>query len=151
MGTQKEKLARIMIGTGCDPRAWFRAACHVADIHNHTASEKLGWATPIEVRDGYTPDITLLSEFKFWDEVYYHEDENDAMKEERGRWLGRAQNYGDYMCSWILTESTNKIIVQSMIRHATDTTRKNITLDKEVVKNIENVSTESNNCVSALW
>ena len=139
MGTLKEKLARVMIDTGCDNRAWFRAACHVADVHNHTASERLGWATPIEVRDGITPDITLLTEFKFWDEIYYYEDENNNMKEERGRWLGRAHNYGDNMCSWVLTEATGQIIVRSMIRHATNTGRKNITLDKEAQKHIENL------------
>ena len=58
----------------------------------------------IEVRDGYTPDITLLTEFNFWDDIYYYEDENENMKEACGKWLGRAQNYYDYMCSWILTE-----------------------------------------------
>ena len=30
-----------MIDTGCDKRAWLRAACHVSDVRNYTASEKL--------------------------------------------------------------------------------------------------------------
>ena len=53
--------------------------------------------TKIEVRDEYTPDITLLTEFKFWYEIYYYEDENENMKEARGKWLGRAQIFYDYM------------------------------------------------------
>ena len=28
------------------------------------------------------------------------------MKEARGKWLVRTKNYGDNMCSWILTENT---------------------------------------------
>ena len=43
MRKQKEKLARLIIDTDYDNRACFRAACHVSDVHNHTASEKLGW------------------------------------------------------------------------------------------------------------
>ena len=61
MVTQNGKLIRLMIDTGCDIRAWFREACHVSDVYNHTVSEKLGWATPIEVRDGCTPDIKLFT------------------------------------------------------------------------------------------
>ena len=42
MGTQKEKLGRLMIDAGCEKRAWFRTSLHVSDVHNHTASNKLG-------------------------------------------------------------------------------------------------------------
>ena len=83
-----------MVDTSCDKRAWFISACHFSDFHNHNASEKLVWSTPIQVRYGYTPDVTLLTEFKFWDEIDYYEDENENVKEARGKWLGRAQNYG---------------------------------------------------------
>ena len=61
IGTQNSKLARLMIYTSCDKRAWFRAVCHVSDVQNHTAYEKIGWETPIEVRDLYTPYIKLLT------------------------------------------------------------------------------------------
>ena len=80
-----------------------RATCHVSYVHNHTAYDRIGWATTVEVRDGCTPDVILLTEFKFWDEIYHYEDENENMKKAHGKWLGRAQNYGDYMWSWILT------------------------------------------------
>ena len=42
-----------------------RVACHVSYVQNHTSYDKIGWATTIEVRDGYTPDVILLTEFKF--------------------------------------------------------------------------------------
>ena len=41
---------------------------------------------PIEVRGGYTPDITLLTDFKFWDEIYHYKDINLNMNEERAKW-----------------------------------------------------------------
>ena len=65
MAFSKEKLERLFIETGCDPRVWFRAACHVADIHNHTASKVLGYRTPYEMQYGHTPDITGLLQFQF--------------------------------------------------------------------------------------
>jgi hypothetical protein len=76
MAVQKDKLERLMIDTGCDPRAWFRAACHVADVHNHTACEIINYRTPTEVRDGYTPDISGLIQHHFWDQVYYKDFEH---------------------------------------------------------------------------
>ena len=80
-----------------------RAACQVSYFHMNTASEKLEFEIPIEVRDVYNPDIILLTEFKFWDEIYHYEDENENMKKAHGKWLGRAQNHGDYICSCIFT------------------------------------------------
>ena len=50
-----------MIDTICGKSARFRVACHVPDVHKRTAYEKLVWKTSIEVRGGYTPDITLLT------------------------------------------------------------------------------------------
>ena len=76
MRKKKGKLARLIIDTDCDNRAWFRAACHVSYVHNHTASERIGWVPPIEVRYGYTTDVTLLTGFKFWDEIYHYKDKN---------------------------------------------------------------------------
>ena len=52
------------------------------------------------------------------------------MNEERVKWLGRLQNYGDFMCSQILTENTYQNILHSMICHATETKQKNVALDK---------------------
>ena len=95
VGTQKGKLKRLMIDTGCYQMEWFREALNVSDVHNYIEYEKLGWAVPIEVRYLYTPYIVLLKQFKFWYEIYYYEDENENMKEARGKLLGRAQNYGD--------------------------------------------------------
>ena len=135
MSWQKEKLDRVFQDTGCDPRAWYRAACHVADVTNHTAYKKLSWRTPIEVRDGQTPDITGLLQHEFWDWVYYTDPETQfpskGGKEKLGRWLGRAHNYGDEMCYYILTDETEEIITRSMVRSARETTRPNRAFETE--------------------
>ena len=80
------KIERVMIDKGCDPKARFKAACHVADISNHTAHATLNYRTPIEARDGETPDISALCNFKFWELVYFRKhpkyisQEEEAMK-----------------------------------------------------------------------
>jgi hypothetical protein len=89
MSTQKEKLERLMIDTGCDPKSWYRAMCHVADVHNNTANQKLNYRTPLEVRDGETPDISGLLEFKFWEKVYFHNPTHDFPEIGGNERLGR--------------------------------------------------------------
>ncbi|CAB9529415.1 hypothetical protein SEMRO_2497_G329360.1 [Seminavis robusta] len=120
----KEKLEKLFISTGCEPESWFRAACHVADLRNHTAREKLGYRTPKEFRDGNTPDISGLLRFQFWELVYYKDPDHGfpskGGNEKLGRWMGRALNYGDTMCYWILTQDTKQLIVRSMVRSTND-------------------------------
>ena len=129
MAIHKNKIQRLMIDTGCEPEAWFRAACHVADIHNHTAKELLGYRTPTEVRDWHTPDISALIQFQFWDEVYYMEHTNKfphkGANEGKGHWVGRAIDYGDKLCHYILTDDTHNIIVRSMVRAVRNSPRPN--------------------------
>jgi len=78
---------------------------------------------------GFTPDISGLVQHKFWDKVYYLEYESDfptqGGSERKGRWLGRALNYGDKMCYYVLTDDTKQIIVRSMVRSAVNTDRPN--------------------------
>jgi len=103
--------------------------CHVADVHNNTACEVINYRTPTEVRDGYTPDISGLIQHHFWDQVYYKDFEHgfpaEGGNEKKGRWMGRALDYGDKMCYYILTDDTEQLIVRSMVRSATETDRPN--------------------------
>ena len=136
MTVQKEKLERLMIERGADPRAWFLAAEHVSDLHNHTASEVLKGRTPKEVRDGETPDISGLLQFEFWELVYYqtHEEEFPSKTggERLGWWAGRAQEYGDKMCYNIIDCETKQKVVRSMVRSAEHTDRPNRALESLV-------------------
>jgi len=119
MSPQKEKLSRLMIQSGCEPQAWFRAACHVADINNHTANSSIEYRTPLEVRDGEMPDISSLVEHESWDLVYFQDPTanfpSQGGNERLGRWLGRASDYGDKMAYFILDLDTQQMLVRSMV------------------------------------
>jgi len=108
-----------MIQSGCEPQAWFRAACHVADINNHTANSSIEYRTPLEVRDGETPNISSLVEHEFWDPVYFqHPTANfppQGGNERLGCWLGRPSDYGDKKAYFILDLDTQQMLVQSMV------------------------------------
>ena len=72
MSELKNSIEKQFIDTGYDPEAWFRLACHVSDVRNHTGRESLKWRTHIKVSKGETrPDITGLLQFTFWEQVYY--------------------------------------------------------------------------------
>ena len=126
IGMIKNAMKRCFADTGCDPKAWFRLAAHISDVTNCTAYKSLGWRTPLEKSTGETPDISGLLIFKFWEPVYYYDPPTEG--ELLGRWLGRAQNYGDTMCYWILNEN-DQLIVRGTVRSAATSLRPNLALD----------------------
>jgi hypothetical protein len=70
---------------------------------------------------GYTPDITVLLQFYFFEPVYYQQLDGkfpDDPKECLGRFVGIAETVGSAITFKILTES-NKIIIRSVVRSAT--------------------------------
>ena len=74
---------------------------------NHTAQESLGWRTPVEWLLGYTPDITVLLQFVFWEPVYFARNEAsfpEQPDEELGRFVGIADVVGNSVTFKILTE-----------------------------------------------
>ena len=123
IGLIKNAMKRTMQDTGCNPKAWYRLACHITNVSNHTAYKSLNWRTPIEKSLGETPDISGLLLFKFWEQVYYYDPPSE--EEKLGHWVGRALNYGDTMCHWILTIDTEQLIVRGTVRSAEHTDRPN--------------------------
>jgi hypothetical protein len=66
---------------------------------------------------GNTPDISSLLPFDFYDPIWYF-DETSSFPEPTckiGRWIGEAQDFGQAMCYWILSE-TGKPIVRSTVQ-----------------------------------
>jgi hypothetical protein len=116
IGELKQAIKKAFIDTGCHPKAWYCLVQHITDGKNHAAHTSLNWTTPIEAAIGHTPDISGLLYFTFWEDVYYYEPTTGD--EKLGKWLGRANNYGDQMCYWILTADTNQLIVHGTVRHA---------------------------------
>jgi hypothetical protein len=117
-------------------------------LHNNTANAKPNYRTPLEVRDGETPDISGLLEYEFWEKVYFqnptHEFPEIGGNERLGRWLGRAQDYGDKMCYYILDVETEQIIIRSMVRSAEKTNRPNKGLDEQQQHRDEDTTGDEN-------
>jgi hypothetical protein len=100
---------------------WLLALEYVCFVKNHTAHERLGWRTPTEWLLGYTPDITVLLAFVFWEPVYYALNEASFpadTSEGLGRFVGIADTVGNAITFKILTENM-KVISRSVVRTAT--------------------------------
>ena len=94
---------------------------------NHLEHPDLNWRTPIEACFGYTPDLSSLLLYTFFQRVYYLDSEIlfPNSKEKAGRFVGITANVGDAMTFWILTEDTEQLIARSFIRDAEDPTTAN--------------------------
>ena len=99
---------------------WSYAAQHLAKINNVTAHESLGWRTPKEKRHGCTPDISAYLMFEFWERIYYLDVEETYpnSREKPGHFLGVAENIGDALTFYILTDDTKQVLVRSMVHSA---------------------------------
>ena len=82
---------------------------------NHTALERLGWHTPVELLQGQMPDISIMLVFLFWDVVYvsHHKDDNYARQigskkssEVRGCFVGFAWDVGHALTFKVLTDDS---------------------------------------------
>jgi len=62
---------KLMNLVGAPAETWLLALEHVCMVMNCTATESLGWRTPLEKLAGVTPDISALLCFHFYEPVYY--------------------------------------------------------------------------------
>jgi hypothetical protein len=104
----------------------------VAHLLNHLAQPDLNWRTSIEACYGITPDISALLLFAFYERVYYLDAESHFpnSKEKAGRFVGIAENVGDALTFWILTEDTQQLIARSVVRTTEDPKTANKCLDQ---------------------
>jgi len=105
---------------------------YVVFLLNHLAQPNLQWRAPIEACYGYTPDLSPLLLFTFFQQIYYLDAEIPFpnSKEKLGRFVGIAENVGGALTFWIWTEATEKLIALSVIRGAEDPETPNIHLDQ---------------------
>ena len=77
---------------------------------------------------GSTTDISPLLRFYFYEPVYYKVDDSDyplESREQRGYFVGIAENVGHAMTFKILTDDTHKVIARSNVRPAHSSTERN--------------------------
>jgi len=57
--------------TNAPAYVWLLALQYVCFLQNHIALKSLGWKTPVEWLLGFTPDISVLLQFEFWEPIYF--------------------------------------------------------------------------------
>jgi hypothetical protein len=113
----------IMDRTGTPAQYWILCVLYVIYLWNHLAMGSLGDITPIQAATGIIPDISPLLHYRWWEPVYYYDDDAkfpSESREKRGRWCGVAENIGDVLTYYILTEDTGQVIAKSVIKSALD-------------------------------
>jgi len=79
------------------------------DVRSKTAhvSFELDGRTPFEVVMGYTPDISSLMNYDFYEPIWYYNEISQFPEPKRklARWLGEAHNVGQAMSYFILPQS----------------------------------------------
>jgi len=110
----KRRVHRKMVQKRIPQRLWDFCCKWSCEIHNKTASNlyALEDRTPYEAVMGDTPDISSLIDFDFYDPVWYYEQTAAFPEPKRlmGRWLGEAQDFGQAMCYWLLSENASPIV-----------------------------------------
>ena len=67
----KQGAKQLMNQTGADSGSWAWAHKHIASENKHCATPVQGWKTPISVRHGHTPDVSIFLQFQFWEKVHF--------------------------------------------------------------------------------
>ena len=139
----KSNVNKIMDHTGSPAYLWFYCTEYVSFLLNHRAHKSLKWKTPIEKAFGYTPDITVLLQYAYYEPIYYfdHEQSFPHTKELPGHFIGIAENIGDALTYYVLT--TNKtVLARSVLRSALTVINKRSELIRNISSSIEGDTTD---------
>ena len=119
----------IMDRTGTPARMWLLCLLYVVYLHNHMATESIGWKTPLQYKDGQRSDVSALLLFRWWEPVYYSVEARafpTGTREKLGRWVGVAENQGDALTYLIMDDDSQKVVVRSNVRTALDPDNPNL-------------------------
>ena len=121
----KRLVNRLLASTGAQPMFWFCALLYVIYCLNACIDTTLpGHAprSPNMMAKGQFDDISPMLAFKFNEPVYFTTNTEDSFpsesKEERGHFMGIAENVGHKMTWLIYCDATNKLIERSEVRSA---------------------------------
>ena len=129
--TVKRRTNTLLDRTGAPAYTWLLAITYVCFALNFTYNAVID-NVPMNLATGSTEDISPLLRFRYWQPVYYMNDDSDFPSdstEERGRFIGISESVGHYMTFKILTDKSTKIIHRSNVRPADVPLDKNIRLD----------------------
>ena len=115
----KDHVHVLLDRTGAPDNAWFHAAQYLAGVHSVLSNPNLpDQMTPRQRRTGVTPDISPWLQFTFWQPILYLDNENSwpSTRERVGRWLGVAENIGDFLTYWIFDDQSRRVLARSVVR-----------------------------------
>ena len=114
-GVIKAKTRDLMRKTNTPLVLWDYCAEYTAELRCMTATNlfDLNNRTPFETVLGFTPDISELVEFGWYQWVWYH-DPVHPDKDNLGRWLGPAHNIGQGLAYYILNHNA-EVVVRSTV------------------------------------
>jgi len=133
----KRMWKRAMRKSNCPTAIWDHCFELQALIRSHLVSDRLEnrGAVPEEVITGDTPDISNLSEFAWYEWVWYHPRPGEAKL--LGKWLGPSHEVGQAMCSKVLTSKARVVSRTSVFPLSTED------VNSEVVKQMKKDYVES--------
>jgi len=116
----KEWTNNLLNISGAPASCWLLAIQYVCFLQNHIAYKSLGWRTPMEWLCGYTPDISALLQFTFYEPVLYKRRDAKFPSDSSeciGRFVGVAESVGHPLTFKILTEN-GTVINRAVLRTA---------------------------------
>lgn len=128
----KSTVKVVLDRTGDPSYMWMFCMEYVCHVLNTTYNATLK-CTPIKSLTIYTPDISVLLRFQFFQEVYYHVDDDNlpsSSSEKKGNIVGIYECVGHPMTYKILVSVTRNVIHRSSVREVTPDDL-NIREDKE--------------------
>ena len=114
-GIIKARCRDMMRRTNTPIVLWDYCIEYNSELRTLTASNNINLSgrTPHELVMGYTPDISELVEFEWYQWVWFN-DPTSSDRTQLGRWLGPAHNAGQGLAYYILTEK-GEVIMRSTV------------------------------------
>ena len=114
-GIIKARSRDMMRRTNTPLVLWDYCVEYNAELRTLTASNNINLSgrTPYELVMGYTPDISELVEFEWYQWVWYH-DPSSSERTLLGRWLGPAHNAGQGLAYYILN-GNGEVVMRSTV------------------------------------
>ena len=118
IGHVKDLVTTILDRTGAPDKLWAFCATYVIYILNRMAHPLLQHRTPFERRYGYTPDISTILHFSFWDPIYFFDSEASFPEshERSGHFIGFTESIGDALTYWVYDDITHQVLARSVVR-----------------------------------
>ena len=136
-------MKNVMRQSACPIQLCHWVAIYCCQLNDHLSRRSLNYKTPLEVSQGYTPDISQFR-FYFYEPIWFFDPRVKLPKTNlfKARYLAVAETCGDAMTYYILTEPEDMTIRrQVLVRSVIKSRRKNVGMETEYVN--DNAEMES--------